>query len=69
MKRNFEKFFCNFFLEAAALPPDSSSVSDKNFPLNLFVSFFFIRQEWLTLGLFLLIKMIKGASFKIFKEL
>jgi len=49
-----------FIFEEAALSSDSSSVSDKRF-LAKYFRFFFIRQEWLILGLSLLIKLIIGA--------
>jgi len=62
-------FFVAFIFKAAALPSDSSSVSDKTFSAKSFRFFFFTRQKWLILCVFLLIKLIIDASFKIFKEL
>ena len=61
-------FFVTLLFEAVALSSDLSPVSDKTFSGKSIRFFFLSRQEWLVLGLSLLIKMIIGASFKIFKE-
>ena len=58
-------FFVTFIFEEAALSSDSSSVSDKTFSAKSFRFFFSSGKN----GLFFLIKLIIGASFKIFKEL